>query len=316
MELEIISENLPATLTIIVLTVVVIEWIRLTLTGKIENQKESWVNIFSAGLAFLPQFLITKAVFLVIMFWAYHNRFFDTGFEWYYWIIAWVIYDFSFWLIHFLGHKVRLLWCLHSVHHSAKEMKLSVGFRGSLFDVLIVPHTFLWLPLLGFNPFLVLIVDAVAKLYGVAVHINEDLVPNKKRRWFERIVITPSAHRVHHSTNHAYLDTNYGETLVIWDRMFNTYQVELDEETPRYGVMKEVASGNLYDTQFNEFIGLWKDIKSTKSIINKLKYLFMPPGWSHKGETISAKKLREEALLEIQKRRTYNNVYNSLRLNS
>ena len=104
------------------------------------------------------------------------------------------------------------------------------------------------------------------------------------------------------------MDTNYGETLAIWDRIFNTYQAELEEEIPRYGVMKEVDSGNLYDTQVNEFIGLWNDVKSTKNIINKLKYLIMPPGWSHKGETISANVLRQEALLEIQKRRTANNV--------
>ncbi len=196
MELEFISEKLPATLTILVLTVVVIEWIGLTLTGKIEKQKESWVNIFSAGLAFLPQFLITKVVFLVIMFWAYQNSFFDIGLEWYYWIIAWIIYDFSFWLIHFLGHKVRLLWCLHNVHHSAKEMKLSVGFRGSVFDVLLVPHTFLWLPLLGFRSIFNFNCRCCCKaLSCVAVHINGDLVPNKKRRWFECLVMTPSAHQ-------------------------------------------------------------------------------------------------------------------------
>jgi len=219
MELEFFAENLPKTLTIVILTIVVIEWIGLTLLNKIERQKESWVNVFSAGLAFIPIFLITKIVFLVIMFWAYENRFFHFEFEWYSWIFAWIIYDFSFWLMHFLSHKVRLLWCLHNVHHSAKEMKLSVGFRGSLFDVFLVPHTFIWLPILGFHPFLVLIVDAVGKLYGVAVHINEHLMPDKKRKWIEWLIITPSAHRVHHSTNHAYLDTNYGETFAIWDRI-------------------------------------------------------------------------------------------------
>jgi len=301
MELAFIAERLPQTLTVVILSVVIIEWVGLTVLNKVERQKESWVNVFSAGLAFLPQFLVSKIIFLAIMFWAYEHRFFDLGFEWYYWGIAWIIYDFNFWLIHFLSHKVRLFWCLHNVHHSAKEMKLSVGFRGSLFDVFLIPHTFLWMPLLGFHPFLVLIVDAIGKLYGVAVHINEDLMPDRKRRWFEWIIITPSAHRVHHSTNHLYLDTNYGETLAIWDRIFGTYQEEIKEEKPTYGVLKEVDSGNLYDTQANEFLGLWKDIRSTKSILNKIKYIVMPPGWSPNGDTLMAKELRKEALLQIQK---------------
>jgi len=299
-ELQSIAENLPKTLTIVILAVIAIEWIVLTMLNKIERHKEAWVNVFSAALAFLPQFLLTKVLFLVIMFWAYNHSIFEFGFEWHYWILAWLIYDFNFWLIHFLSHKVRLFWCLHNVHHSAKEMKLSVGFRGSLFDVFLIPHTFLWLPLFGFHPFMVLIVDAMGKLYGVAVHINEDWIPNKKRRWFEKIIITPSAHRVHHSTNDLYLDTNYGETLAIWDRIFGTYQKEIASEIPVYGTKKKIDSENLFETQANGFIELWKDIKSAHRFTDKVKYIFMPPGWNHNGTGILAKQIRKEALLRQQ----------------
>jgi len=299
-ELQSIAERLPQALTIVILTVIAIEWIALTVLHKIERHKEAWVNVWSAGLAFLPQFLLLKVVLLVIMFWAYDHRIFDLGFQWYVWVVAWIIYDFSFWFIHFLSHKVRLLWCLHNVHHSAKEMKLSVGFRGSLFDVFLVPHIFLWLPLFGFHPFMALIVDAMGKLYGVAVHINEDWMPNTKRRWFEKIIITPSAHRVHHSTNHAYLDTNYGETLAIWDRLFGTYQKEIVSEKPVYGTLKDIDSENLYDSQSSEFIGLWTDIQSTDSFSDKIKYVFMPPGWNHKGTGVLAQQLRKEALFQSE----------------
>jgi len=280
---------------------VIIEWIGLTLLNKVENQRESWVNIFCAGLAFAPIFLLSKSVLLVIMFWCYENRFFDAGFEWYFWVLAWIIYDFSFWLMHLLSHKVRLLWCLHNVHHSAKEMKLSVGFRGSLFDLFLVPHTFLWLPLLGFHPFLVLFVDAIGKLYGVAVHINENALKDGKRRWYEWFLITPSAHRIHHSTNHLYLDTNYGEALAIWDRIFRTYQSEVKSDKPVYGVMKEIDSGDLIESQFSEFRSLFKDIGSTKSIASKLKNLIMPPGWNPNGNSIFAVTLRNEAIMELDK---------------
>jgi len=301
MELAAIAENLPKTLTIVILGFVVVEWMVLTLVDKVSYQKESWVNVISAALAFLPQFLISKIVLLVVMFWAYEHRIFSIGLEWYYWGIAWLLYDFNFWFVHFLSHKVRLLWCLHNVHHSAKEMKLSVGFRGSVFDVFLIPHTFLWMPFLGFHPFLVLIVDAIGKLYGLAVHINEHIAPDKKRRWFEWILITPSAHRVHHSTNHVYLDTNYGETFAIWDRLFNTYQQEISEEKPVYGVMKEVDSGNLYEVQTNEFVGLWRDIRAANSLVDKVKYIIMPPGWNHNGNSVLADELRKAALSKMEK---------------
>ena len=286
------SDQIPKILTLVIMTLVTIEWIILSVQSKIENQKESWVNVFSAGLAFIPQFLITKTVFLVILFWCFNHKLFDLGFHGYSWILCWLIYDFCFWLIHFLSHKVRLLWCLHNVHHSAKEMKLSVGFRGSLFDVFLIPHTFLWIPFFGFHPFMVLIIDAIGKLYGIVVHINKDWFSDNKRSLIEKFIITPSAHRVHHSTNGIYLDRNYGETFSIWDHLFGTYQSEIPHESPVYGIRKEVNSGNLYESQMTEFKHLWKDIRSTSKISDKIKYILMPPGWNHYGTGLLAKDLR------------------------
>ena len=294
--LESISQYTVPTITIIALTLVFVEWLLLIFQHKVERNKEALVSLYSAGLAFFPIFILTKLLFIGFMFWLYQYRPFDIGFQWYYWVIAWVIYDFLFWLIHLLGHKVRIIWCMHNVHHQPKEMKLSVAFRGSLFDFVIVPHNILWLPLLGFHPFLVLIVDSIGKFYGIIVHVNEKWFPNKKRTWLENILISPSAHRVHHATNHVYLDRNYGETLSIWDRFFGTYQNEIVSEPPDYGLIKHVDSEDLFDAQANEFLSLWKDIKSAERLSDKLKYLFMPPGWNHIDGGTLATQLRGNAL--------------------
>jgi sterol desaturase/sphingolipid hydroxylase (fatty acid hydroxylase superfamily) len=286
-------------ITIIAFSLVVAEWLLLLVQKKVERNKEAWVSVLSAGLAFTPIFALTKLLLIGIMFWLYQYRLFDFEFQWYTWLLAWAIYDFMFWLLHYWGHKVRIIWCAHNVHHSAKEMKLSVAFRGSFFDFLFVPHNIIWLPLLGFHPFMVLIVDSIGKFYGIIVHVNENWFPNKKRSWIEHFIITPSIHRVHHSVNHVYLDRNFGETFSIWDKIFNTYQPELASETPQYGIMKEVDSEDLFDTQANEFFALWKDIKSTNKLSDKLKYVFMPPGWNHIDGGTTAKKLRKVALEKV-----------------
>ena len=145
---------------------------------------------------------------------------------------------------------------------------------------------------------MVIIIDSAAKIYGVLVHIHESWFPRIRWRWMERLLVTPTLHRIHHSTNHAYLDRNYGEAFTIWDQLFGTFQEELSDEVAQYGVMKEVNSENLIDTQTNEFIDLWKDIQSAERPLDKLRYIFLPPGWNHVDGGIMADDLRKAALQE------------------
>lgn len=293
--MEQLSEISIPLISVVIITLVLFEWALLVIQQKVERNKETWVNLASAGLAFIPLFALTKFILVGLMFWIYQFRFFEIGQQWYFWILAWILYDFGFWLIHYLGHKVRIVWCLHNVHHSAKEMKLSVAFRGSFFDFLVVPHNIIWLPLLGFNPYMILIVDAIGKFYGFIVHVNKNWFPNRRRTWIEYLLISPSAHRVHHATNHLYLDRNFGETFCIWDRLFGTYQAELPSEVPHYGVMKPIDSEDLWDAQSHEIRSLWRDIRNAPGIVNKLKYVFYPPGWNHLDGGVLAKDLRKKA---------------------
>ena len=293
--LAIIAEYLPIILTISILGLIVLEWCTLALSDLVKRNKEGVVNMASAGLAFFPIFILQKLLLVGMMYWLYQHRFFSFDTKWYTWVVGWVIYDFGFWLIHWLSHRVRILWCVHGVHHQPHEMKLSVGFRGSFLDFLVTPHNFIWMPLLGFHPIMVLLIDAFAKMYGVLVHINESWIPTKRWKWMEWLLITPSLHRAHHSTNHLYLDRNYGEALSVWDRLFRTIQPYQQSDDLKYGVMKDVDSESLLDAQLNELKSLWHDVKSTSSFSQKLKYIFFPPGWNHVDGGILAEDLRATA---------------------
>lgn len=279
--IDLIANNTPMFLTILILGMIFLEWGALIATKKVSRNKEAGVSIISAGLAFFPIFLLQKIFLVGLMFWLYQFKIFSLGSEWYVWLVAWVVYDIGFWLIHFLSHRVRIFWCIHSVHHQPKEMKLSVGFRGSFLDFLLTPHNILWMPLFGFHPLMVLIVDAGAKIYGVLVHINEAWVATRRWKWMEWLLVSPSLHRAHHSTNHIYLDRNYGEAFVIWDRIFGTIQPYIESDKLEYGIMKDVDSENLTDAQLNELQSLWRDVRSADSLMNKLRYIFLPPGWNH-----------------------------------
>ena len=145
-------ENLSVSLahmSLIVLVLMLLEWVILIFSNYIESKKEGVVSILSYLVQSIPYFLLSKVLIVGVMFGLYNFRLFELGFEWYYWIIAYLLYDFIVFFIHFLGHKVRFLWCIHGVHHTAEEMNLTVVARGSIFDVFFTPFNFIWLPILG-----------------------------------------------------------------------------------------------------------------------------------------------------------------------
>lgn len=294
------ADIVPLFMTIASLSMVILEWIALTVVQKVERHQEGVVNVVSAALNFLPLFALNILLMTAFMFWVYQFRIFDLGFEWYIWGLAYIAYDMMSFVIHWVGHKVRFFWCIHSTHHSAKEMKASVAFRGSFAEFILMPHVIIWLPILGFHPLLLVIVEGFALLYGVPLHLSEHFSPKLKQTWIRKIFITPSAHRLHHAKNGIYLDTNYGLTFSIWDNICRTYQVRVKKEEPVYGLRKEINSENLIETQTDEFVALWKDMKSSSRLIDKVKYLVMPPGWNHVNGGETAKQIRRKALLENQ----------------
>ena len=113
--------------------------------------------------------------------------------------------------------------------------------------------------------------------------------------WFDAVMNTPSHHRVHHATNPRYLDANYAGTLIIWDRMFGTFVEELEEDMPRYGIVKNIGTFNPIKVAFHEWVGMWKDILQPGiSFGDRLRYAYMPPGWSHDGTRKGSEDLKAD----------------------
>lgn len=215
------------------------------------------------------------------------------GWHWWVWPLILIADDFSFYWHHRLSHEIRVLWAAHVNHHSSQTLNLATALRQSWVEQLYKYIFWSWMPLVGFEPLMVLMMISVSLIYQYWPHTE---LIKKLPRWFEFIFNTPSHHRVHHASNIRYLDCNHGGILIVWDRLFGTFSEEKEEEKPIYGITKNIETHNLFKIAFHEYADLWRDIKAAPGLTNKLKYAFMPPGWSHNGPDLRAKTLRKQLL--------------------
>ncbi|HLT53014.1 MAG TPA: sterol desaturase family protein, partial [Flavobacteriaceae bacterium] len=152
----------------------------------------------------------------------------------------------------------------------------------------------LWLPLLGFHPAMILLQMSISLLYQFWIHTE---AIDKLPKWFEAIMNTPSHHRVHHGSNPIYLDRNHAGILIIWDKLFGTFQPELETEKVHYGLVKNIDTYNPVKIAFIEWINMFKDaFTGEKSLKDRLLYLTKPPGWKHDGTGKLSEDLRDEWL--------------------
>ena len=149
--------------------------------------------------------------------------------------------------------------------------------------------------------FLIMFIDGS---WGGFIHAGENLIKNGRLGPLERIMLTPSHHRVHHAKNPLYMDTNFCNLLNIWDRVFKTHQFELKDEEPIYGITRPIRNNSMWDVYFGEFVLLFRDVAHAPGIKNKLLYFIMPPGWSHDGNHKTAKVARKEYLEQLEKKNT------------
>lgn len=225
----------------------------------------------------------------------FENRLFSGDIHWYWWIYGLLVYEFFYWIQHWLAHKVRVLWCLHSPHHAPESMNMFVGFNHSFLEVIFYMPFFLgFLPaLFGVHPIIVLTIALIDVTWGNLLHINDTVV---KGRYgiLEKILQTPSYHRVHHAQNIRYMDTNYNSITLFWDWVLGTLQPLDDNEKVRYGITRNVKTASFFDVQFGEFVLLTKDVSNAPSFQDGIKYLLMPPGWSHTGDHRTAGRLKTQ----------------------
>ena len=237
--------------------------------------------------------LITKAIVVFVFTYVWqHYRLTSIPFVWWSWLLIFFLEDFAYYWNHRFGHRSRLFWASHVVHHSSEKYNLSTALRqtwtGGFYGFIF----WIWLAYIGFHPVMILTQMSISLIYQYWIHTE---LIDKMPRWFEAIFNTPSHHRVHHGNNPIYLDKNYAGILIIWDRMFGTFQPELKEEKVVYGLTTNIKTFNLLKIAFNEWIGMLKDVfTSNTSFINRLKYLIKPPGWKHDGTGILSEDMLRE----------------------
>jgi sterol desaturase/sphingolipid hydroxylase (fatty acid hydroxylase superfamily) len=207
------------------------------------------------------------------------------------WVLLFFLDDFTFYWHHRCSHQVRILWAAHVNHHSSQQYNLSTALRQSWTEVFHKYIFFLWLPLLGFHPVMVLTQMSINLIYQFWIHTKTI----HKLPWvLELIFNTPSHHRVHHASNVEYLDKNHAGTLIIWDRFFGTFAEEREDLPVVYGITTNIESYNLLHIATHEYRSIWKDLKRAGSWKNRIKYLFYPPGWSHDGSSKTTSELQNK----------------------
>lgn len=197
---------------------------------------------------------------------------------WWSYLILFLLVDLCYYWFHRASHEVNFLWnTAHVVHHQSEDYNLSVALRQSSFGGVFSMVFYLPLALMGFNAYAFLAVKGINLIYQFWIHTE---AIEKLPRWFEYLFNTPSHHRVHHGRNPKYIDRNHAGTLMIWDRMFGTFQAE--EERPTYGVTKPTNTWNPVWANVLPIVDMTSQIKATPGFWNKLKVLFYKPGWQPK----------------------------------
>src|SRR3954453_9558600 len=212
--------------------------------------------------------LFAKAMMFLLFTWLYKFRIVTLPNVWWVWVMAFFADEFSYYWFHRTSHECRLWWASHVVHHSSQRYNLGTALRqtwtGSLYSFVF----WMWMPLVGFPPVMILTMQALSLLYQFWIHT--ELV--KHMGPLEFVLNTPSHHRVHHASNTQYLDRNHGGTLVIWDRIFGTFAKE--EEVPIYGLTKKINTYNPVRIAFHEWADIIRDVLSATTWTQRWRYVF------------------------------------------
>lgn len=255
-------------------------WYAYRTRSDIYDKKDAWNNIFIgfASVAFGALFgLFIGAIYAF----AYTLAPFKFPADaWWTWIILFFVDDFAYYWFHRISHESRLFWNFHVVHHSSEQYNLSVAVRQSWFSGLLHWVFYAPLMLLGFAPWMFLVIHGFNLIYQFWIHTK--LVG--KLGPLETIFNTPSHHRVHHGVNDQYLDKNYAGVLIVWDRMFGSFVTETEE--PRYGIIKPVNSFNPLWINTHAWFEMFAAIRERKTFRGKLRCVFGSPNMDF-DETIS-----------------------------
>ena len=186
---------------------------------------------------------------------------------------ALVTWDFLYYVHHRLMHRVRLFWADHEVHHSGRRYNLSTALRQS-WNGYLTHWVYLPLPLLGYAPRTIAKARQLNLLYQYWIHTEAvDRLP----AWAEKVLNTPSHHRVHHGANKQYIDKNYAGIFIVWDRLFGSFEPEVRQ--PVYGLTTNIRTANPVKAAYHELGNLVRDVVGSENAGDAMRYVFAPPGW-------------------------------------
>jgi len=227
---------------------------------------------FITGVGFLISTTSTRTIMFALIIAIYNFTPWRQELNWWMFIPCYILHDFISYWKHRISHHSRFWWSMHIPHHSSEHYNLWINFRQSWFDQI---NVLFYIPLLlfGFHPALYLIVHAVNPLFQFWVHTEKI---GRLPRWIEYFFVTPTSHKVHHASNEKYLDKNFGNAILIWDRMFGTYQ-DLDEQ-PVYGLTEPLKNNNAFHIVFDEALDIIQDVTQAKTFKEKMWMLFGSPG--------------------------------------
>lgn len=283
--LNIIHYAIPAFILLMVVEAIISAWQDAELYDIRDTAASLAMGIGNVLIKLLTKVPIGAAYFL-----AYHFRIFDIDAAlWWSWALLFFAEDLTYYWFHRLSHEVRFLWAAHVTHHSSQRYNLSTALRQTWTGALNLSFAFwLWLPLLGFHPLQVMAMQSISLIYQFWIH-TETIGRLGFLEWF---LNTPSHHRVHHGSDVKYLDRNHAGILIIWDRLFGTFQAE--EERPNYGLTSNINSFNPVKIAFHEWQDMIRDAIRARSWRDRWGYIFGPPGWSHDGSRRTVKQLQSQ----------------------
>ncbi|MBO9473153.1 sterol desaturase family protein [Shimia sp. R10_1] len=270
-----LAQQVDEVFFIIGIAILVIEiaeaWFKGALKGK------TWLEMLASASTQVPYILVEASMMTALYVGLY--VFSDTVVSWHLpttwpWIVAAILLaDLTYYWEHRIAHRVRLLWTQHAVHHSSRDYNIVTAIRFGPLESLWSFIAHIPMVLVGFSPDVVL--GSVVLVLAYQTWLHTELIG--KLGPLEWILNTPSHHRVHHGCDDKYIDKNYAGILIIWDRLFGSFQVE--EERPRYGLTTDFDSQNPVKVWFSELPALWRDITRAKSGRELFGRLFGPPGW-------------------------------------
>ena len=250
--------------------------------------RDTWSSL-GLGIGNVIIGFVTKAMIFGLFMLLYRYKIFDLDSDkWWFWVLLFFADDFSYYWFHRTAHNVNWFWASHVVHHSSQHYNLAAALRQTWTGNLTGSFLFwAWMPLAGFHPVWVLFMQQISLIYQFWIHTE---TVRKLPKLLEFILNTPSHHRVHHGSDLKYLDKNHAGILIIWDRMFGSFQPE--EERPTYGLTKNISSFNPIVVALKTWGDLFKAAMHSGSFKHAINYFIQPPGWSHDGSTKTVRQVR------------------------